>query len=94
MVTNPPFLSAKILPGQYKTQVVAKILEHIDWLVQHSLPVGRWQHVIDFMTSEDNSALLPKFIDYTSNLDKIRNQDSAMVFPELESVLCLEHSTI
>lgn len=83
------FLSTKILPTQFKKQVTDKILNHINWLTQvnqSTLNAG-WQDLINFMNSEDHSYLLGQFISYNLNLDRIRDENSFEVFPELSVLI-------
>lgn len=87
MLTHAEYLSCKILPAWFKQEVAEKIREHQMWLDANNHPSDSWNEVIDFMLLEDHSHLLPKFISYTSELDTLRGENSAMVFPELRKIL-------
>lgn len=82
-----PWLSTKVLPDDFKSTVKDKILKHISWLQTNNIPAGNWQQVIDFMLFEDHSHLLPEFRRQMLEMDQLRNESSATVFPELSTIL-------
>jgi hypothetical protein len=45
-----------------------------------------FESAINFMMATDNSHLLPKFWEKTSQLDTIRNESMLAVIPELEAL--------
>ncbi len=90
----PTFLSARILPADYKEQVKQKFAELKQWLWDNYTqddhfwkdnPYGwkRWEGILKFIDAEDHSHMLPDFNEYFENLDSIRGTDFIEVFPEL-----------
>lgn len=86
-LTDPPFLSSKILPAKFKKEVTDKINDHCTWLAEHNIETEKWQIAVNFMNSEDNSHLLGQFIDFTHQTDQRRGENTAEVFPELKEIL-------
>jgi sulfatase maturation enzyme AslB (radical SAM superfamily) len=94
----PTFLSIRILPESDKKEISESWKEFKDWLWNNyrkdsdfwdTNPYGwkRWQGIIDFLNSEDQSKLLPTFKNYIRHLDKIRNTDAKQYFPELTHLM-------
>ena len=94
----PTFLSARLLPKEDKEQLVKDFENFKEWLWNnytqndnfwHVNPYGwkRWQGILNFVTAEDHSNLLPDFVEYVTNLDNIRKTDAKSVFPELGHIL-------
>jgi len=46
-----------------------------------------FDQIVNYMYNEDNSHLLPKFVDYTHRLDLARNESFAEVNPEFASLI-------
>jgi sulfatase maturation enzyme AslB (radical SAM superfamily) len=86
LLVDSKMMSIKILPNWFKKQIVQKIFLHKRWLSENRLANSNWDDVIKFMISEDHSELLPQYISYNRELDKIRNQQITKVFPELQKV--------
>jgi MoaA/NifB/PqqE/SkfB family radical SAM enzyme len=93
----PTFLSARILPQEYKELVKHKFDEFKQWLWDNyrqdddfwkDNPYGwkRWEAILKFVLAEDHSQLLPDFKEYFNNLDSIRNTSMIDIFPELEKI--------
>jgi len=95
---SPSFLNIKILPEDYKNLVKDRFLECQEWVPRWGKNKGLSDERVSFykkevekllsgylkyMFSEDLSGQLPKFWEYTKKLDKIREQDVSLVFPEL-----------
>jgi hypothetical protein len=90
----PTFLSARILPAEYKEQVKQKFAELKQWLWdnyrqdddfwKHN-PYGwkRWEGILKFIDAEDHSHMMPDFVEYFENLDSIRQTKFKETFPEL-----------
>jgi sulfatase maturation enzyme AslB (radical SAM superfamily) len=98
LVYIPTFLSCKILPEEDKAEVRKIYGEFATWLHENyrqddnfwkTNPYGwkRWQAILDFMDSEDQSFMLPDFSEYIRNLDQIRNTNFSQTFPELAHLL-------
>lgn len=94
----PTFLSIKVLPPEDKEEVRKIFGEFANWLYTNyrqdedywkKNPYGwkRWQAVLDFMNSEDQSDQLSSFREYITNMDKIRNLNAKEIFPELKHLL-------
>lgn len=90
----PTFLSARILPTEYKEAVKVRFDEFKQWLWDNytqdtdfweTNPYGwrRWEAMLKFTLAEDHSHMLSDFVEYFKNLDSIRGTDFAQVFPEL-----------
>jgi len=86
LLVDSKMMSIKILPNWFKKQIVQKIFLHKRWLSENRLANSNWDDIIKFMISEDHSELLPQYISYNRELDKIRNQQITKVFPELRKV--------
>jgi len=98
LVWIPTWLNIRVLPPEDKLEVRKLFTELKQWLWDnytqddefwHVNPYGwkRWEGILDFMDSEDQSNLLPDFREYINTLDKQRNTDFKTTFPEL-SHLC------
>lgn len=94
----PTFLSARVLSAEDKQQVKDKILDFKQWLWDNyrqddnfwkENPYGwkRWESILKFVEQEDQSHLLPDFVDYIKNLDKIRGTSFTQTFPELAHLI-------
>lgn len=94
----PTFLSIKCLPAEDKAEVRKLFAEFKDWLYENyrqdddfwkENPYGwrRWQAVLDFMDSEDNTSLLSSFKEYIRIMDKKRGTDFKFIFPELGNLV-------
>ena len=90
----PTFLSARILPQKDKDEIRQQFADFKQWLWDNytqdesfweTNPYGwkRWEGILKFIDAEDHSNLLPDFKEYVANLDKIRNTDAKVIFPEL-----------
>lgn len=95
---NPKFLNVQILPSAYKKRVEKKFNEFSYWLEEWCSEKnlsGEKSEVlknkankllsgyVNYMNSKDLSHLIPKFLEYTSKLDAIRNEKMKDVLPEL-----------
>ena len=91
----PTYLSIRCLPEFDKQEVREIFAEFKEWLFEnyrkddHFWNIDhygwkRWQGVLDFMDSKDDSHLLPAFREYISTMDSIRNTKFKEVFPELD----------
>lgn len=94
----PTFLSIQILPEKDKQEVVERFNDLKHWLYNNYTqsddfwiknPYGwqRWQGILDYMKSQDQSILLSGFQEYVRKLDLIRNINSKGIFPELSHIL-------
>jgi pyruvate-formate lyase-activating enzyme len=94
----PTFLSIKCLPDNDKAEVRKAFAELANWLYINyrqdedywkNNPYGwkRWQAVLDFMDSENQTDLLPAFQEYILVMDAERKLDFKKTFPELSHLL-------
>jgi hypothetical protein len=94
----PTFLNLRLLPKEDKLEVRKVFAELQEWLWKHYTqdkefwevnPYGwkRWEGILDWMDSEDQSNLLPDFKEYIITMDKQRGTDFKTVFPELRHLI-------
>lgn len=92
----PTFLSLRILPFEDKREITQLFRHELkQWLWEnyttddefwHKNPHGwkRWESIIDWMNSEDQSHIIPDFVEYINTMDSERNTDFNTIFPELK----------
>jgi len=85
MLVSPKYLSIKILPLDYKIEIADRIEKHIEWLTSINHSFDQWENIIEFM-KEDDSHMLPEFLEYNKKLDILRDQNFLNVFPELQKI--------
>jgi radical SAM protein with 4Fe4S-binding SPASM domain len=87
---SPEWYRIDILPEKFKQQVVIPAYErHIAWLEpQDSLKRATtgYRSLLNLLTAQDASYLLPRFREETKKLDDIRNENFWKVFPELNEL--------
>ena len=94
----PTWLSLRVLPAQDKLHVRELFAELKQWLWDNytqdnefwtTNPYGwkRWEGILDWMDAEDHTNLLPDFVEYINVMDKQRNTDFKVTFPELSHLL-------
>lgn len=94
LVWIPTWLSLRVLPEKDKQEVRELFQELKEWLWENYTqddefwnvnPYGwkRWEGILDWMESEDQSYLLPDFHEYITTLDRERNTNFKEIFPEL-----------
>jgi sulfatase maturation enzyme AslB (radical SAM superfamily) len=82
ILTQPDYLNSRLLPIEYKKEVTEKF-DKYNKSVEEKYNINS---VVDFMNSEDQSHLIPKFIEYHNKMDSRRNQNIFEVFPELKKI--------
>ena len=86
VVKMPQIYSCQILPAEIKQQVTKDVN---DFLQRVSLPhfyKSRYEYFINYMNSADKyEQHKNEFIEMTTNLDNIRNENFADAFPELKN---------
>ena len=98
LVWIPTWLSLRVLPKEDKTEIRKLFDELKQWLWNNytqdtefweTNPYGwkRWEGILDWMDSEDQSNLIPDFQEYIQKMDKIRGTDFKKTFPELAHLL-------
>ena len=88
---HPHILSVKVLPNEFKKQVVEKYDETIKWVNTHYQPNhgkgvvkhNRMKAVANHMMSDDQSHKWKYTVEYLDKMDEIRNTDWRKTFPEL-----------
>lgn len=89
ILQDPPHYRIDIAPSEYKQQLEAKYLRHLDWMSDRD-PLQRatrgFRSAITFMNAIDNSHLINKFWKKTHELDAIRNENILDVLPELAAL--------
>jgi len=89
ILQDPPHYRIDILPHQYKVDIQELYLEHIDWLKPQDhlkRATTGFESAIKFMMADDKSKLIPKFIEKTIQLDKIRNENILEYIPEMRYI--------
>jgi hypothetical protein len=90
ILQGPEEYRIDVLPMNLKLKFKQDFEEHIEWLrpidsMQRA--TGGFEGAIKFMMAQDNSRLLGKFWEQTSDLDWSRNERLISVVPELEQIL-------
>lgn len=87
VLQDPIYYRVDIAPPDYKKRLQQKFEQHLEWLRPHD-SLGRatqgFESVINFMHTNDNTALLGRFREQTARLDGIRKENLLDVIPELE----------
>jgi len=98
LIWIPTWLSLRVLPKKDKQHVRNLFNELKDWLWDNytqdkefwiTNPYGwkRWEGILDWMDNEDHTNLLPDFREYIQTMDKQRNTNFKLTFPELAHLL-------
>jgi len=89
ILQDPVHYRIDIAPAEYKTQLLAKFTDHIDWLRDQD-PLQRatvgFESAIKYMMATDNTHLIDTFWRKTHELDEIRQEDILTVIPELAAL--------
>lgn len=94
----PTWMNIRALPKQDKVEVRQLFADLKVWLQDNyttdkefweTNPYGwkRWEGILDWMDSEDQTYLLPEFKEFITKMDSLRKTDFKKTFPEL-SHLC------
>ncbi|MBC6414923.1 MAG: twitch domain-containing radical SAM protein [Bdellovibrionales bacterium] len=96
-VYHPAHLNVKILPLEFKKEVVKKFEDFYLWLekefksqsdfLKHPYGISRLKGMCQFMLSEDWSNRMPEFREYILKMDKIRGLNFKETFPEMAKLL-------
>jgi organic radical activating enzyme len=89
IIQNPAEYRIDILPADIKQKLKQEIEQHLEWLRPmdpSQRATVQFESIINFMTSTDNSALLPKFWKTVDTLDRIRSESLLDVVPELKLI--------
>jgi sulfatase maturation enzyme AslB (radical SAM superfamily) len=89
ILQDPAYLRIDIAPAEYKKRLTDQYQDHLAWLRPldrlNRATVG-FESAVNFMMATDNTQLIPKFWDKTSELDGIRNENVLEVIPELKAL--------
>ena len=89
ILQDPPHYRIDIAPAEYKQRLIAKYLDHIEWLRDKD-PLQRatvgFKSAIKFMLATDNTHLIDTFWRKTHELDNIRKENILNVIPELAAL--------
>lgn len=90
-LTGPKYLSIDILPSDIKMKLLENVDEHInEFLIPNNSKISIEQFTAlksILLEDIDGTNLIPKFKKYIDALDKIRNENTLEIFPELGCVL-------
>lgn len=82
-LVNPEWYNVQILPLETKQLIIEKYNEWYNQASWKMMLKPNFDKILSFMMQEDKSYLLPKFVEMTRSLDKIRNQNLADTVPWL-----------
>jgi radical SAM protein with 4Fe4S-binding SPASM domain len=89
ILQDPAYYRIDIAPQEYKQQLEAKYLKHLEWMSDRD-PLQRatqgFRSAITFMNASDNTQLIDTFWRKTYELDSIRNEKILDVLPELRAL--------
>ena len=89
MLQDPPHYRIDIAPAEYKEQLAAKFLDHINWLRDQDTlqrATNGLESAVKFMMATDNTHLIDTFWRKTHELDNIRKENILDVIPELAAL--------
>ena len=90
ILQDPMWYRLDLLPQSMKEEITQKYEAHIKWLTPRD-PLTRagngFRSALTFMNGSDKSKFLPMFNKKVQELDKIREEKTAEVFPELQPIL-------
>ena len=90
ILQDPMWYRLDLLPQNMKEEITEKYEAHIKWLTPRD-PLTRagngFRSALTFMNGSDKSKFLPMFNKKVQELDKIREEKTAEVFPELQPIL-------
>jgi hypothetical protein len=78
-----PYLGMVESPKHYNIRNLPKATKE---LIQKRLVSKKFSSVINFM-NQDTTIQIDQFISWTNELDLLRNQDFAVIFPELANII-------
>jgi hypothetical protein len=89
ILQGPDYYRIDMLPLHLKEKFKQEFEEHIRWLEPIDTihrAVGGFKGAVEFMLATDNSHLLPRFWEQTTELDWSRKESLISVVPELEEI--------
>ena len=89
ILQDPAYLRIDIAPLEYKQELLHMYQQHVEWLRPQDL-LGRatqgFESAINYLQATDNSHLIPKFWEKTTQLDEIRKENVLHIIPELKAL--------
>lgn len=86
----PEHYRPNIFPRDFKNKVIVPAYEkHIEWLQSHDglgECTNKFINLLNFIKTDSENSLYSKFLNETSNLDEIRNENFWEIFPEFHSL--------
>lgn len=92
ILDEPAYLSARILPDDFKIEVSNKIEKHIQWMKENSLKkdkdrldsvIMNWKELLVHMQSKRLASKISEFYSISLKLDTLRCESFHKTFPEL-----------
>lgn len=101
----PEHLSSQILPSNLKKEIEVKLQQHAAWLRNLAETeatrkeklygvAAQFEAVVHYMNAQDASNRIPLLWLFTQALDGLRHEDSALVFPELKSLISTPSASV
>lgn len=94
LLHTPQFYNMQILPFEFKMKIKEKFEKHIEWVDAMTAEIsaasrselfqGQFKNCINYLFANDLSEYMPQFVSRCKQLDALRNEKTAEVFPELE----------
>ena len=81
--STPEYLSITVLP-KWAKDIVA---DRLSWNAPSYKVQKNFDELVNYMYNEDNTHLLPQFVDYTKKLDLLRGENFKEVVPEFSQLL-------
>ena len=79
LLKDPQYLRITTLDSESKEEVIEKI--------QNSKLRSQYNHILKYLSKEDNSSFIPQFKFMSDALDAVRNENTLETFPELHRLL-------
>jgi len=89
ILQGPEYYRIDVLPEVMKQEVLAIYNDHIEYLSdkdKFKRAINGFKSAMNYMTSTDNSKLIPKLLKNLDKLDQLRKENFFTVFPELEKL--------
>jgi len=87
ILTHPRYFSITMLTAQQKLEVHKLYEQYIQWLTDNNAwpqTIHAVKGILDYMDSADHRELIPEFKAVITTIDKLRNENLIITFPELK----------
>ena len=87
ILQGPEYYRIDVLPEVMKQEVLAIYNDHIEYLedkARFKRAINGFKSAMNYMSSTDNSQLIPELLENLDKLDKFREENFFTVFPELK----------